>query len=81
MATKHSEGEMAFEEALKKLEETVTQLETGDVSLEQALDLFEEGIRVSKACAEILNAAQERIRRLTEDEAGTFRLASQDVEA
>jgi exodeoxyribonuclease VII small subunit len=72
---------MAFEEALKKLEETVTQLETGDVSLEQALDLFEEGIRVSKACAEILNAAQERIRRLTEDEAGTFRLVSQDIEA
>jgi len=81
MTRDDAEKAMGFEEALRKLEETVAQLEMGDVTLEEALDLFEEGIRASKVCAEILNAARTRIQRLVEDEEGKFRLELLDVEA
>ena len=81
MTTNDSEQTMGFEDALRRLEETVEQLEAGNVSLEEALDLFEEGIRASKVCTEILNAARKRIRRLVEDEEGAFRLELLDAEA
>lgn len=74
MTGKYAEQAIRFEDALRKLEETVAQLEAGEVSLEEALHLFEEGIRASKVCAEILSAARERVQRLVEDEGGTFRL-------
>lgn len=79
MTVKEPEKAMGFEEALQKLEEMVERLEAGDASLEEALDLFEEGIRMSKRCAEILDAAQTRVQRLIEDEGG-IRLELLDIE-
>ncbi len=46
--------EMKFEEALKRLEGIVQDLEDGDLPLDEALDKYEEGIRLSKACAKKL---------------------------
>ncbi len=62
-----------FEDELRRLEAAVERLESGDLSLEEALDAFEEGIKAAKACEEILEHARARVRKLVEGEEG-FRL-------
>jgi exodeoxyribonuclease VII small subunit len=64
-----------FEEAVKRLEEIVETLERGDVPLEKALDLYEEGIRLSRTCGESLKAADLRIKKLSKDIKGQFELS------
>jgi len=53
--------EVRFEEALKQLEAIVTRLELGDLPLEEALSIFEEGIRLTKLCSQRLNEAERRV--------------------
>jgi len=55
---------MKFEEALTKLEEAVKQLETDDLPLEQALEVFEEGINMSRVCTQQLEAAEQKVELL-----------------
>ena len=57
-----------FEEALLKLEDIVKQLESGDVSLEKSIELFEEGITLSKICSKTLTTAKPKIVSLEEAE-------------
>lgn len=52
---------LSFESALDRLEQTVTRLEEGDLPLEEALVLFESGVRLSQRCHETLGAAERRI--------------------
>ena len=47
--------EVPFEEALKQLEAIVSRLEIGDLPLEEALSVFEEGVRLTKVCSQRLN--------------------------
>lgn len=54
-------SEQPFEAKLEKLEQVVKQLEAGDLSLEKSLQLFEEGMALSAACRQQLEAAEERI--------------------
>jgi len=61
-----------FEEALKRLEEIVRDLEQGDLALEEALKLFEEGMQMSRICTEKLTAAREKLQTLTRSEDGTI---------
>jgi len=65
---------------LKRLEEIVEALEHGDVPLDEAVTLYEEGIRLSKECAEKLKATELRIRKLTKDINGQFELTELDEE-
>ncbi|MCL6610992.1 MAG: exodeoxyribonuclease VII small subunit [Peptococcaceae bacterium] len=58
---------LTFEEALKRLEEVVRELEDGQLSLEKSLELFSEGINLSKICRASLEEAEERIMVLTAD--------------
>ncbi len=53
--------EFKFEEALKALEKIVLELEGQDLPLERALERFEEGIRLSRLCHQMLEEAQRRI--------------------
>ena len=53
--------EVRFEEALKQLEAIVSRLELGDLPLEEALSIFEEGIRVTKLCSQRLSEAERRV--------------------
>lgn len=69
-----------FEIALNRLEEIVETLERGDLSLDESLSLFEEGMRMSKICSEKLNAARERLLKLVKTESGGFRLEPLDIE-
>lgn len=60
----------SFEEAVKRLEEIVKELESGDVEIEKALTLFEEGTRLSKICAKKLSKIERRIEILKKGEQG-----------
>ena len=62
--------EMKFEEALAKLENIVENLEQGDLALEEALKRFEEGIKLSRFCAERLDEAEKKVEILLADENG-----------
>lgn len=53
--------EVQFEEALKQLEAIVSRLEIGDLPLEEALSIFEEGVRLTKLCSARLNEAEQRV--------------------
>ena len=70
----------SFEEALEILEDSVTRLETGDLKLEQALQVFEQGVAASRACARWLDQTRKRVQVLTADEQGEFHLSFLDEE-
>lgn len=54
-------AEKKFEKALEKLEGIVKKMEEGDLSLEESLAAFEEGIRLSRFCADRLDEAERRV--------------------
>ncbi|WP_026167308.1 exodeoxyribonuclease VII small subunit [Balneola vulgaris] len=56
----------SFEEALKELETIVSQLEDESITLEQSVKLYEEGVKLSRFCSEILNDAELRIEQVNE---------------
>ena len=58
--------EMSYEQAFAELERVVAELEDGQASLEQALALFERAQSLAKRCADLLDQAELRIRRLSE---------------
>jgi len=53
-----------FEKTFKELGELVEKMEHGDLSLEQTLDCFEKGIKLSKACQQLLEKAEQKIETL-----------------
>jgi exodeoxyribonuclease VII small subunit len=57
--------ELSFEEALLKLEQTVDRLEAGNLSLDEALSLFEAGQKLAEQCNGVLEQAVLRVARLT----------------
>jgi exodeoxyribonuclease VII small subunit len=60
----NKKNNFVFEEAFKKLEEIVNQLESGQETLEKSLELFEEGIKLSKICRTKLDNADQKIKEL-----------------
>jgi len=65
-------AEKQFEEALHELEALVQRLEDADLPLDDALALFEEGIRLSKICAHKLDEAEKKVELLLKDEGGNL---------
>ena len=63
-----------FEEIYQRLEQVVSQLESGDLPLEKSLELFEEGMRLSEQCREALKSAEKRLKVLVKNESGGFNL-------
>lgn len=59
--------EMTFEESLEKLEEIVNRLENGDVPLDDAIDEFNEAMKLVKTCNDKLNAAEESIAKIVRE--------------
>lgn len=68
----------SFEAALKELEKIVSKLEDGELSLEESLKLFEDGVRLSRECRERLDQAERRIEVLLTDENGNPALQAID---
>lgn len=73
-------GNLTFEEGLKKLENIVDQLESGELDLEEAIKVFEEGINLSLLCQKELNRADSKIKRLLLNLEGEFELADLDID-
>lgn len=61
-----------FESSLKQLEEIVLQLEGGDLTLDKALELFEEGIKISRYCNSKLEDADRKVATLIKDADGSL---------
>lgn len=59
--------ELPFEEAMKQLEVVATKLEKGDLNLDESVATFEEGMKLSKQCSELLESAEKRITVLLKD--------------
>lgn len=64
MATKKIAKNMKFEEALEALEAQVALLESGDLPLEDALDVYKYGIELSKLCMNKLNAVKQEVEEI-----------------
>lgn len=69
-----------FETALKRLEEIVKKLENGELSLDSALELFEEGIKLSRFCHTKLEQAERRVEMLLKSSAGSARVVPFETE-
>lgn len=61
-----------FETALKKLEEVVKKLEGGELSLDESLKAFEEGVKLAAFCSRKLDEAEKRVELLVKQKDGTF---------
>lgn len=66
----HKEQPKSFETSLEALEQIVQDLEQGELPLEKSLELFEQGIRLSRECQERLSQAERRIEVLLRDNQG-----------
>ena len=66
-----SRESQTFEQSLGRLEEIVRQMERGDVQLEQALSLFEEGTALVGSCTKLLDEAELKVVQLTKGADGT----------
>lgn len=63
---------MTFEEALARLEETVRKLEAGNLPLDEAVAIFEEGTRLARLCNKQLDAAELKVSQLVQLPNGEF---------
>lgn len=64
------EEKISFEENMKKLEEIATELEKGDLDLDTSVAKFEEGMKISKECSEMLEKAEKKITMLIKNDDG-----------
>jgi exodeoxyribonuclease VII small subunit len=64
----------SFEDSLARIEEIVTRLEGGDLSLDESLLLFQEGVELSRRCQTSLDAAQKKIEQLVRSADGALGL-------
>jgi exodeoxyribonuclease VII small subunit len=62
----HPEDKLTFEQAYAELEKIVAQLESGDLTLEDAVALYEQGQRLARLCGEMLDSAELRVQQVTE---------------
>ena len=69
-----------FEEQLTALESVVERLERGELTLDESVRLFEEGVKLSNACKKELEAAEGRIQLLVEQGSGETRVVELDVD-
>ena len=67
-------AEMKFEEALKKLEKIVSDLEDGELPLDESLEKYEEGLKLSRLCAKKLEVAKKKVEILLKVEDGSVEL-------
>lgn len=67
-------AEIKFEEAVKKLEKIVDELESGELSLDDALRKYQEGIELSRLCTQRLESAKKKIDLLTKGKKGELEL-------
>lgn len=65
-----NEEKLTFEQSLKRLEEIVRALESGETPLEESIALFEEGVKLSGYCNTLLETAEQKVTVLTKNASG-----------
>ena len=63
-------SEIKFEKAMTRLENIIEELERGDLDIDKSLEIFEEGIKMSRLCSKKLNEAEAKIEKLSKGEKG-----------
>ena len=82
MATKKIAKNIKFEEALTELEEQVRLLESGDLPLEEALEVYKYGIELSKLCVGKLNTVKQEVEKLVTESVESYHTEPfEDLEA
>ncbi|MFP4056665.1 MAG: exodeoxyribonuclease VII small subunit [Candidatus Brocadiia bacterium] len=66
---------LSFEKSLEALERIVEELESGQLTLDEALERYEQGVKAHQQCREILAAAEKRIEELVRSDDGSFHTA------
>ena len=74
------ENNRDFETSLKKLEKIVSDLENGDLPLEESIRTFEDGVKLTKHCQNLLSKAELKIQKLVESKDGSIDLETFDEE-
>jgi len=69
------EPEKTFESSLEELEQIVRQLEGGDLPLDRSLELFEQGVRLSRECQKRLDEAERKVEILLRGTDGAYKAA------
>lgn len=70
--TSKNEEPIDFEQSLRKLEEIVRKMEQGELTLENSLEAFEEGVRLTRNCQSALQKAEQKVNILVENSDGEF---------
>lgn len=65
---------LKFEDAMARLETIVSELEKGDLPLNESLKIFEEGVRLSKSCLKMLDDTERKVEILIQEKNGKKRL-------
>lgn len=68
MGSDKKKSDLSFEDALERLNEIVLSLEKGDIKLQDSISLFEEGVRLSRFCKEVLKEAADKVEGLNKEE-------------
>ena len=63
-------SEIKFEKAMTRLENIVEELERGDLDIDKSLEIFEEGIKMSRLCSKKLNEAEAKIEKISKGKKG-----------
>ncbi len=64
--------DIKFEDALKRLEEIVKLLDGGNISLEESLEIYEEGISLAGVCAKRLDEAEQKVKKIALSASGAY---------
>ena len=78
--TKKKQASFDFEKALEKLEELVSSMEEGDLTLEDSLEAFEKGIKLTRECQAALKEAEQKVQVLISENGDTTELECKDDE-
>ncbi|MCE9588939.1 MAG: exodeoxyribonuclease VII small subunit [Planctomycetes bacterium] len=70
---KDKDKPVRFEEAIEKLEAIISDIESGQVGLEECIEQYEQGVKLITRCREVLDKAQTRITELTADAQGRLK--------
>ncbi len=69
-----------FENSLKRLQEIVRQMEDGELALEESLQLYEQGVQLTRVCSQKLDEAEKRIEIITRNEQDKLKIERADPE-
>ena len=79
MTAKNSQKQ-TFEDTLGRLEEIVGQLERGDISLEDSIKMYEEGLALSKTCMDKLTQAELKLKKLVKNVDGSLHFLDEEAQ-